>query len=274
MFSIEQFNENRERLKAAYGKLFCNTMLMGSELERLALHSGTELIIHNDEMFILEPDDMFSHMYCVVPAENAARKINTFILGRGGGKLVFDLTGRTKSVKEMADKLSILGLEPYAEYNRFILNDRRTPPGFYRDICDSNDVTYGFAASEDAVRISEIFTAAFDRFTSHVPFTAERVREHIAEKEICCAYYKGIAAAAFCFERLDERNIHLNVVASAREYDSLGLGLLLYEYVLDLFPNDTSYICWIKKNNSASINMHNSFGFTKDEKMLFYFYAV
>ena len=66
----------------------------------------------------------------------------------------------------------------------------------------------------------------------------------------------------------------MNVVASAREYDSLGLGMLLYEYVLDNFREDTKYIYWIEKQNNASIMMHESFGFEKDEKMLFSFYVL
>ncbi len=274
MFSTEDFSKNMERLKKENGKLFSNTMLMGAELERLACHNCTQLIVRSSEMFIIEPDDGFSHVYFVVPAENAAGSLKSFVSGYHGRKLVFDLVGRTKGVTAMVEKLAALGLEPYAEYNRYVLHRRKTSEGFYRNICYSPDITYGFAKEEGTDRISEIFTDVFDRYTSHIPFSAEEVSQHIAKGEICCAYYKGRIAAAFCFERLDEKNIHLNVVASVHEYDSLGIGMLLYEYVLDLFLEDTSFVCWIEKNNSASINMHDSFGFIKDKKMLFYFYTV
>ena len=274
MFDVQEYNESIKLIKAKYGRVFCNTLLVGAELERLAVHSKTKLIVRNGEMFILEPYDDFCHMYFTVSAENAAERIKKFVGENCTVKYVFDILGRAKSVEHMSEKLGILGLKPYAEYNRFVLNKRKTLPGFYRNICYSRDITFGFAKPEEECRISEIFKESFDRYTSHIPFTVETVRKHIAKNEICCAYYKDVLAAAFCFERLDEKNIHLNAVASACEYDSLGLGMLLYEFVLDQFSADTSYVCWIEKNNNASIHMHDSFGFKKDDKMLFYIYAV
>lgn len=274
MFSKDEFNEKTKSLKDKYVKLFSNTMLMGAELDRLSSKSNTELLIDNDEIFILEPDNGFSHMYCVIPAADAAARIKTFSSEKHLDEIVFDLTGRSKGVIKMAQELCELGIEPYAKYNRFTLSKRKTLPSFYRNICCSPDISFGFATEDEAETISEIFKDAFDKYTSHVPFTVEKVKDHINKNEICCAYYKGKTAAAFCFERLDEKNIHLNVVASAREYDSFGLGMLLYEFVLDQFSEDTFFICWIEENNSASINMHDSFGFVKDEKMLFYFYIV
>ena len=125
MFSKDEFNEKTKCLKDKYVKLFSNTMLMGAELDRLSSKSNTELLIDNDEIFILEPDNGFSHMYCVIPAADAAARIKTFSSEKHLDEIVFDLTGRSKGVIKMAQELCELGIEPYAKYNRFTLSKRK-----------------------------------------------------------------------------------------------------------------------------------------------------
>lgn len=274
MFKLQIYEEHFTRLKKTYGRLFCNTVLMGDELKRLAASDKTNILVVHDAIYIVESETGFSRLYAVVPAENAECYFVEFQKLYAGRTTAFDLTGRLKSVKTMIDKLGSLGLKPYAEYDRYLLKRRKTPKGFFRSMCSGENITFDFAEMKDADEISDIFKEVMDKYTSHVPFSANEVGKRIENREICCAHYKNDLAAAFSFDIIDEKNIHLNVVASAREYDSLGLGMLLYEYVLDNFREDTKYICWIEKQNNASIMMHESFGFEKDEKMLFSFYVL
>lgn len=274
MFTLEQFKDNQERLKQFCGGLFANCFLMGEELEKLSMEETTEMIAEDKGLFIIKNEKLFERLYFFTSKNETTNILIDFLKKRKNRKpIVFDLTGRHKSVSKMAEQFEISGMQSYAKYNRYFLKNRKTPRGFYQNLCKNDNVRFGYGTENDSKEILKIFKDNFDLYTSHVPFTIEEVRRHLDKKEICCAYYHGHVAAAFCFERLDEVNVHLNVVASDKEYDSLGLAMLLYEYVLDIFEENTNFICWIEEKNKASRSMHDAFGFEQDLKMLFYFYV-
>ena len=275
MFEVEIYDKEKKQLRET-GKLISNSMMNGEELKKVSIHEHSKFHVTDGGIYTTYPENGYIRLAFSVLSDQFPQSLLSFMnqnQDMGKSICVFDLVGRTKTVRKHSQLLEEAGLIPYARYSRYVLKNRKTPKGMYQSLCLDSAISFGLACEEDCKEIARIFQSNFDHFTSHVPFSADSVMKHIRDHEICVARYGGEIAAAFCYEILDEQHVHLNVVASADQFESLGLAVILYEYVLDLFTDGTTFYCWIEENNRPSLEMHQALGFEKDEKMCFHIFV-
>ncbi|SHO53568.1 GNAT family N-acetyltransferase [Anaerocolumna xylanovorans] len=270
MFDVKNLRNKIDNLKQNHGSFYSNSILMNNIIEKMAADENTTLDITKDGAFILQKEKEFFRLYYYLTDSDNALEVKKYLLQKGITKpVIIDVTGRINSVQRHVAKMKEEDIKLHARYNRWLLYKKNNSEETrFSSISNMNEISCGFAKIREEKVVLNIFQEAFEPYISHVP-TKATIRAHIEKNEICTIYKNSVLMGAFCFERLDSSNVHLNVIAISKEYSGLGLGLILYEYVLQLFSENTKFICWIDETNMPSIRMHQALGFSKDEKMIF-----